>query len=107
MTTWVGVRDLWIHFCFSSSSERVGELKTGEPSSKRARLDEDEGEGEEEMEVGGGGLDTVPEAPVMELKPHLSEAAETERKSAMIRAGKTPEERQVEFKEMLLERGVR
>lgn len=59
------------------------------------------------MEVGGGGLDAVPEAPVVELKPHLSEAAETERKSAMIRAGKTPEERQAEFKEMLLERGVR
>lgn len=79
-----------------------------EPSAKRAKFeggsDEEGGEGEMEGEEEGGGMVG---APVIEVREHLTEVAESEKKTAQLRAGKTPEERQRQFKEMLLERGVR
>lgn len=62
------------------------------------RGDEEE---EEEMEEGGG-LE-IPQV-MVPVKPQ--ESVEAEKKVAMIRSGKTLEERQEEFKDMLLERGV-
>lgn len=78
------------------------------------RLSEEGGEGEgededeEDMEAGPGGLDIPTGAQMMvQVKPAQTEVMETEKKAAMMRSGKTVEERQEEFKEMLLERGVR
>ena len=93
----------------------AGKLKTGDPSAKRRKLDpegnaeEEEEEEEEEMEEGGGlfEIPAQPQGTSVPVKPPLTEAMETEKKMAMMRSGKTVEERQEEFKEMLLERGVR
>ena len=93
----------------------MGELKTDEPpAAKRAKLEEDdegEGNGEEGMEgmEEGGGVDIPLRVPVqMSTKPPLTTGAmETEKNVALLRSSKTVEERQGEFKEMLLERGVR
>ena len=99
-------------FFFFLFSERVGELKTDEPpAAKRAKLEEDdegEGNGEEGMEEGGE-VDIPLGVPVlMSTKPPLTTGAmETEKNVALLRSSKTVEERQGEFKEMLLERGVR
>lgn len=80
-----------------------------EPAAKRMKLDE-EGDGrgdeeeEEEMEEGGG-LE-IPVGPQVMVPVKPQESVEAEKKVAMIRSGKTLEERQEEFKDMLLERGV-
>ena len=79
-----------------------------ESLAKRPRLDEDEGREDEELQlVGeeGEGLDV--DVPVLEVAQRLTDVAESERKLAMMKAGKSLEARQQEFKEMLLERGVR
>ena len=78
------------------------------PSAKRVKLSE-EGEGEEEeMEEGGGGLDiSVGGQAVATVSTVPTEAVDAEKTATMMRLGKTFEERQEEFKEMLLERGVR
>lgn len=65
------------------------------------RGDEEE---EEEMEEGGG-LE-IPVGPQVMVPVKSQESVEAEKKVAMIRSGKTLEERQEEFKDMLLERGV-
>ena len=96
----------------SASVPFAGKLKTNAPSAKRQKLDTEgeEEEGEEEMEEGGGGLLEIPtqaQATSVPAKPPMTEAMEAEKKMAMARSGKTVEERQEEFKEMLLERGVR
>ena len=65
----------------------------------------EEEEEEEEMEEGAVGLD-IPTGMVAAV-PAQTEVIDTEKKAAMMRSGKTVEERQEEFKEMLLERGVR
>lgn len=90
----------------------VGMLKSNDPPAKRMKLEEEGGgdsrkedEEEEEMEEGGG-LE-IPAGAQVTVKPLQTEAMETEKKAAMMRSGKTVEERQEEFKEMLLERGVR
>ena len=46
-------------------------------------------------------------APVIEVRQRVTDTVEVEKKAAQIRAGKTLEERQRQFKEMLLEREVR
>ena len=73
-------------------------------------LEDGEEEEEEEMEEeeGGGGLDIAVEGQTVEtVETVQAEGLDAEKKAAMIRSGKTLEERQEEFKEMLLERGVR
>lgn len=95
-------------------SERVGEVKPL-PDSKRLRLDSNENSDSEENNedqmdqqeqqlpptiVSQGG------APVVAKDMRLSDANEREQKAALAKAGKSLEERQRNFKEMLLERGV-
>ena len=89
-------------------AERVGEVQV-EPVAKRPRQDSDsEGEGEVEARPVEPSVlqDVVSGAPVVEVHAHLAEATDTEKKAVQLRAGKSLEERQRQFKEMLLERGV-
>lgn len=88
-------------------SERVGELR--EPVAKKARLDNDENSEEEEgdtMELSSERGDGLGVPMVVEAGQQLTDTAQADKKASQIRAGKTPEERQRLFKEMLLERGV-
>ena len=78
-----------------------------ESSAKRPRLDEDEGREEEGQQMGEEGEGLSVDVPVLEVTQRLPDEAESERKLAMMKAGKSLETRQREFKEMLLERGVR
>lgn len=95
---------------FSPCAERSGEMKV-EPAAKRPRRDSDsEGEGEGEMrsmEESSDLQDRVSGAPMVEVHSQLTEVADAEKKAVQLRAGKSLEERQRQFKEMLLERGVR
>ena len=83
-----------------------------DPPAKRMKLSNEGGEGgegedDEEEEMEAGGLDIPTGGQMMvQVKPAQTEVMETEKKAAMMRSGKTVEERQEEFKEMLLERGV-
>ena len=70
-------------------------------------MDEDEGREEELLLAGEEGEGFGVDVPVLEVAQRLSDVAESERKLAMMKAGKSLETRQQEFKEMLLERGVR
>lgn len=63
---------------------------------------EEGGVGELNISVGGHAM-----ARVQTVPQSSGEVADTEKKAVMLRSGKTPEERQEEFKGMLLERGVR
>lgn len=85
--------------------KRVGELAS-ESLAKRPRMDEDEGREEELLLAGEEGEGFGVDVPVLEVAQRLSDVAESERKLAMMKAGKSLETRQQEFKEMLLERGV-
>ena len=76
-------------------------MKLGE-GGESGRGEEEGEEEEEEMEEGEAALD-IPTGTVLAQ----TEALEMEKKAAMMRSGKTVEERQEEFKGMLLERGVR
>ena len=104
----------WIYHCFFFSLYILcvyflpAGKKGDAPSAKRVKLEEGGGEeDEEEMEEGGGGLDiSVGGQAVATMKMVPVEAVDAEKKAAMIRSGKSLEERQEEFKEMLLERGV-
>jgi transcription elongation regulator 1 len=76
------------------------------PSAKRVKVEGEGGE-EDEDEMEGGELDiSVGGEAVVTMTMVQAEAVDAEKKAAMIRSGKTLEERQEEFKEMLLERGV-
>jgi transcription elongation regulator 1 len=76
------------------------------PSAKRVKVEGEGGE-EDEEEMEGGELDiSVGGEDVATMKMVQTEAVDAEKKAAMIRSGKTLEERQEEFKEMLLERAV-
>ena len=76
------------------------------PSAKRVKVEGEGGE-EEEDEMEGGELDISVGGEAVETMTMVqAEAVDAEKKAAMIRSGKTLEERQEEFKEMLLERGV-
>ena len=78
-----------------------------ESVAKRPRQDSDsEGEGEGEPKPVEPLQDVVSGAPMVEVHAHLMEATDTEKKAVQLRAGKSLEERQRQFKEMLLERGV-
>ncbi len=87
----------------------MGELK--EPAAKRPRLEDDDNsdtEGGDNIELSMEQGDVSLDPPgVVEAGQVLTESAQTEKKASQIRAGKTPEDRQRLFKEMLLERGVR
>ena len=91
--------DVLVSNCYPTG--RVGELKS-EPAAKRPKMEDDSDEEGGEMAASDLG-----DAPVIEMKQHLTDAVESEKKVAQIRAGKSLEERQSLFKEMLLERGVR
>lgn len=81
-----------------------------EPAAKRARRDSDsegEGEGETRSMESSDLQDRVSGAPMVEVHSQLTEVADVEKKAVQLRAGKSLEERQRQFKEMLLERGVR
>ena len=83
-------------------SEKGGDA----PSPKRVKLEDGAGD-EDEEEIEGGGLDiAVGGEAVATMKMVAAETVDAEKTAAMIRSGKTLEERQEEFKEMLLERGV-
>ncbi len=85
------------------------ELK--EPAAKRPRLEDDDNsdtEGGDNIKLSMEQEDVSLGPPgVVEAVQVLTESAQTEKKASQIRAGKTPEDRQRLFKEMLLERGVR
>lgn len=81
-----------------------------EPAAKRPRRDSDsegEGEGETRSMESSDLQDRVSGAPMVEVHSQLTEVADVEKKAVQLRAGKSLEERQRQFKEMLLERGVR
>ncbi len=87
----------------------MGELK--EPAVIRPRLEDDDNSDTEggdniKLSMEQGDVSLGPPG-VVETGQVLTESAETEKKASQIRAGKTPEDRQRLFKEMLLERGVR
>ena len=94
---------------FLFRAERTGDMKT-EPAAKRPRRDSDsegEGEGETRSMESSDLQDRVSGAPMVEVHSQLTEVADAEKKAVQLRAGKSLEERQRQFKEMLLERGVR
>ena len=86
---------------FSLGVPPAKRIKVGEGGSGRGEEGEEE---EDEMEDGAGGLDIPTGTQV--TAPVKSEVMETEKTAAMMRSGKTLEQRQDEFKDMLLERGV-
>ena len=84
---------------FPSTLERIADILEG-PETKRLKMkDSDEDSDVEEMELAGvAGLEK------MRLK--VANPVEAEELAAQARANKSLEERQREFKAMLLERGV-